>query len=117
MKLQIEGQSLRVRVNEDELAVLLGERPVVGRTRFTLQMSLSCTLQAVPSNAARFDGQPDAWTIDLPLDDVRAHAARLPTREGLSFQLESGEGAPLELRFDVDVRDSVKHRYPDKHRL
>ncbi|WP_426269324.1 DUF7009 family protein [Dyella kyungheensis] len=110
MKLQIENQSLRVRVNEDELAQLLTERPLQARTRFTRDMTLSCTLRAVPGAAARFGGQPDAWTIDLPLDDVRAHAARLPTREGLLFELESGEGEPLELRFDVDVRDSVRHR-------
>ncbi|GAB2785115.1 DUF7009 family protein [Dyella kyungheensis] len=110
MKLQIENQSLRVRVNEDELAQLLTERPLQASTRFTRDMTLSCTLRAVPGAAARFGGQPDAWTIDLPLDDVRAHAARLPTREGLLFELESGEGEPLELRFDVDVRDSVRHR-------
>lgn len=114
MKLQIEGQSLRVRVNEDELALLLTERPVTGRTRFTHDMSLSCTLRTVPGAAARFGGAPDAWTIDLPLDDVRAHAARLPTREGLLFELESGEGDPLELLFDVDVRDSVRHRRDKK---
>lgn len=110
MKLQIEKQSLRVRINEDELAVLLAERPVQSDTRFTRELSLSCTLRAVPGAAARFSGAADAWSIDLPLDDVRAHAARLPTRDGLPFVLESGEGEPLQLMFDVDVRDSVRHR-------
>ena len=110
MKLQIEKQSLRVRINEDELAQLLTGRPLQAHTRFTREMTLSYTLRAVPGAAARFSGDAGAWTIDLPLDDVRAHAARLPTREGLLFQLESGEGEPLELRFDVDVRDSVRHR-------
>lgn len=112
MKLQIEGQSLRVRVNEDELALLLTERSVKGFTRFTREMTLTCTLSAVPAAAARFSGQADAWTIDLPLDDVKAHAERLPTRDGLLFELESGEGDPLQLTFDVDVRDSVRHRHP-----
>jgi len=111
MKLQIEGQSLRVRVNEDELASLLTQRPVTGSTRFTRDMSLSCTLRAEPGAAARFSGKPDAWAIDLPHDDVKAHAERLPTREGLLFELENGEGEPLQLLFDVDVRDSTRHRY------
>lgn len=110
MKLQIETQSLRVRINEDELAMLLTERPVTSITRFSREMTLSCSLRAVPGAAARFSGQADAWLIDLPLGDVRAHAERLPTREGLLFALESGEGEPLELLFDVDVRDSVRHR-------
>lgn len=110
MKLQIEGQSLRVRIGEEELATLLTDEPVVAYTRFTHTMSLSCTLRAVAGAAARFSGQPDAWVIDVPETSVRAHAATLPTREGLTFSLESGEGEPLELLFDVDVRDSVRHR-------
>lgn len=110
MKLQIEGQGLRVRLGEDELARLLAGQAIVSHTRFTRTLSLSCTLRAVASEAARFSGQPDAWAIDLPETLVRAHAANLPSREGLTFTLESGEGEPLELLFDVDVRDSVRHR-------
>lgn len=110
MKLQIEGQSLRVRIGEEELASLLLGQPVVSRTRLTHDMSLSCTLRAVAGAAARLGGHADAWTIDLPETSVRAHAATLPSREGLSFELESGEGEPLALLFDVDVRDSVRHR-------
>ena len=110
MKLQIEGQKLRVRIGEDELAHLLTGQPVVLRTRFTHTMSLSCTLRAVAGAAARFSGHPDAWLIDLPETSVREHAATLPTREGLTFELESGDGKPLTLLFDVDVRDSVRHR-------
>lgn len=110
MKLQIEEQNLRVRIGEDELATLLTGQPVVSRTRFSHSMSLSCALRAVAGAAARFSGQADAWTIDLPEDSVRAHAAMLPTRDGLTFELESGEGEPLVLLFDVDVRDSVRHR-------
>ena len=114
MKLQIEAQNMRVRIGEEELSRLLAGQPLVSYTRFTSSLSLSCTLKAVPSEAARFTGQPDAWVIDLPDSLVRAHAASLPTRDGLVFQLESGEGDPLELLFDVDVRDSVRHRRAPK---
>ncbi|AIF48622.1 hypothetical protein [Dyella japonica] len=110
MKLQIEGQSLRVRIVEDELAALLSGQPVVARTRFTHTLSWSCTLRTVAGAVARFSGAPDAWSIDVPEASVRAHAATLPTREGLTFVLESGAGEPLELLFDIDVRDSVRHR-------
>ncbi|MDR3446279.1 MULTISPECIES: DUF7009 family protein [Dyella] len=110
MKLQIEGQSLRVRIGEVELASLLVGQPVVSSTRFTRDMSLSCTLRAVAGAAARFSGLAGAWSIDLPEDALRAYAGTLPSREGLTFELESGDGEPLELLFDVDVRDSVRHR-------
>lgn len=110
MKLQIEGQSLRVRIGEEELAALLAGQPLVSRTRFSHTLSQSCTLRAVAGAAARFSGHADAWIIDLPATAVREHAATLPTREGLTFALESGDGEPLVLLFDVDVRDSVRHR-------
>lgn len=110
MKLQIEGQSLRVRIGEEELSRLLAGQLLLSHTRFTRGMSLSCTLKVVASEAARFSGEPDAWLIDLPEALVRTHAASLPTRDGLIFLLESGEGDPLQLLFDVDVRDSVRHR-------
>jgi len=110
MKLQIEGQNLRVRIGEDELATLLTGQPVVLRTRFSHTLSLLCTLRVVAGAAARFSGHPEAWSIDLPEASVREHAATLPTRDGLTFSLESGDGEPLTLLFDVDVRDSVRHR-------
>ncbi len=112
MKLQIEGQSLRVRINEDELARLLAGEPVVAKTSFATAFAVSCTLSLGTGDAVRFGGQADAWRVDIPADAVRDHAARLPTREGLSFVLPGAEGDALELLFDVDVRDSVRHRRP-----
>jgi hypothetical protein len=110
MKLQIEGQNLRVRINEDELARLLAGEPVVARTRFASAFDVSCTLRLGAGEPACFGGQPDAWLVEIPEAAVRDHAARLPTREGLSFVLPGDEGDSLELLFDVDVRDSVRHR-------
>lgn len=112
MKLQIEGQSLRVRINEDELARLLAGESVIAHTRFATAFALSCALRLGAGDEARFSGQPDAWLVEVPEIAVREHAARLPTREGLSFVLPGGEGGALELLFDVDVRDSVRHRRP-----
>lgn len=112
MKLQIEGQSLRVRINEDELARLLAGEPVTARTGFATAFAVSCTLSLGTDESARFGGRPDAWLVEIPGAAVRDHAARLPTREGLSFLLPGGDAGALELLFDVDVRDSVRHRRP-----
>ncbi|HET6552698.1 MAG TPA: hypothetical protein VFG49_04095 [Dyella sp.] len=111
MKLQIEGQSLRVRIGERELAQLLAGQSVDLRTLFAQAFAISCSLRLGPHGDARFSGTPDAWLIELPDGAVREHASRLPTREGLTFALPTmQDDEPLQLLFDVDVRDSVRQR-------
>lgn len=112
MKLQIEAQHLRIRIDEDELARLLAGAAVVGHTQFAGAFMMHCTLRLQPGSEALFAGQADAWQIGLPEAAVREHAARLPTREGLRYLLPGERDADaLELLFDVDVRDSTRRRY------
>lgn len=110
MKLQLEGQHLRVRIGEEELAELLAGEAIAARTRFAQAFAITCTLRLGAESTARFGGRPDDWQIEIPAADVREHAQRLPSREGLRFVLEGAEGNALELLFDVDVRDSVRQR-------
>lgn len=111
MKLQIEGQSLRVRIGEDELARLMAGESITSHTRFAQAFDMTCTLQLGAGDSAQLTGQPDAWSIEVPEAEVREHALRLPTRDGLKFILSGGDdGEALELLFDVDVRDSVRQR-------
>lgn len=113
MKLQIEGQQLRVRVDEGELAQLLAGQTVAARTQFADAFAIDMTLRLRPGDEATFAGRAEAWLIDLPEAAVREHAARLPTRDGLRFRLATRtEAAALELLFDVDVRDSMRRRGP-----
>lgn len=111
MKLQIEAQKLRVRVDEEELARLLAGARVESHTRFAAAFHMQVALTLTPQADASLDGQPQAWLIALPLSAVRAHAASLPNREGLHFTLAGAvDEPPLELLFDVDVRDSARRR-------
>lgn len=111
MKLQIEGQSLRVRIGESELAQLLAGQPVQAHTRLASTIAIGCVVRLGAADDAFFSGKADAWTIELPESAVRAHASRLPSREGLTFVLPTTQGGEsLELLFDVDVRDSVRQR-------
>ena len=111
MKLQIEGQHLRVRIDEDELARLLAGESIYAHTRFAEAFAMGFELQLVDAEAAKLTGQAEAWNIALPEAAVREHASRLPTRDGLRFLLpgHSTEDA-ITLLFDVDVRDSVRRR-------
>ncbi len=111
MKLQIQAQHLRVRVDEDELAQLLAGETVMGTTLFGEAFSMKYALRLVAQPQAELGGTSDAWELILPEMPVREHAARLPTREGLRFLMPTGtDSDPLELLFDVDVRDSVRRR-------
>lgn len=111
MKLQIEAQKLRVRVDEDELACLLAGARVESHTRFAAAFHMQVALTLTPQANASLSGQPHAWLIGLPLAAVREHAASLPSREGLHFTLAGdADEPPLELLFDVDVRDSTRRR-------
>ena len=111
MKLQIEAQKLRVRVDEEELARLLAGAPVESHTWFATAFRMQVALILTPQAEASLDGQPQAWLIGLPLATVREHAASLPNREGLHFTLAGAvDEPPLELLFDVDVRDSARRR-------
>lgn len=109
MKLQIDGQHLRVRTDEDELARLLAGEAVLARTQMAQAFVLSCELTLHDAPEASLQGRADAWQIHLPGDAVRELASRLPSRDGLQFELPTaGEAAPLTLLFDVDVRDSAR---------
>lgn len=111
MKLQIENQHLRLRIDESELAKLLAGDRIDTQTHFAQAFSIAFTLRLTQAAEANVTGQADAWNIEVPQAAVGAHANRLPTREGLKFVLPArGQNDPLMLLFDVDVRDSARRR-------
>jgi hypothetical protein len=111
MKLQLDNQKLRVRINEDELARLLAGSALETCTQFGRAFAIRFELTLASQMEAVLFGEAEAWQIALPNAAVRAHAARLPTRDGLRFVLPGWSDADaLELLFDVDVRDSVRQR-------
>lgn len=110
MKVQLDGQRLRLRIDEDELARLLAGHAVTAHTRFGDRFAVSATLRVDARTEPALEGGVEDWRFVLPADEVRALAGRLPTREGLGWTLPSAPDAAgtLELRFDVDVRDSAR---------
>lgn len=113
MRLQIEGQKLRIRIDEDELARLLAGETIQTRTEFADSFAIGFAACATQDRDATISGTVDNWLIGVPQLALREHADRLPTREGLRYTLQGkSAGEPLELLFDVDVRDSVRHRRP-----
>lgn len=115
MKVQLQGQALRLRIDERELALLLQGETVVNQTRLDDVHAWSQSLRLEAGDVARLAHGGDGLHLALPRREVEALRARLPSREGLEFLV--GQGAwRLEIRFDVDVRDSVRERGPSAGR-
>ena len=113
MKVQLQGQSLRLRIDEDELAVLLAGGFVDNATVAGPDALVRQRLRMVPGDFPTFEADALAWTFGLPEAALRGYVARLPCRDALEFML-AADDAPLALSFDVDVRDSVRRRGPQR---
>lgn len=109
MKVQLQQQSVRVRVDEDELARLLAGQTLSNLTRLGTAPPWALLIVLGAQGAATLEYEGHAPRIVLPSALLTAYSERLPCRDGLSFHLEQGH-EPLKLQFDVDVRDSIRQR-------
>jgi hypothetical protein len=112
MRVQQQEQSLRLRIDEAELAGLLAGGTVENATRWPDGRVERQRLALAAQPGWQRDG--DGWRLALADAAVRELAARLPSRDGLSFELAVPAGDALRILFDVDVRDSVRRRRIDK---
>jgi hypothetical protein len=111
VKLQVQAQSLRVRVTEAELQHLLSGSPLRLDLGFDGNELLAMEVAAGPETSFAAGA---AWRLALSEVDLRAYAGTLPRRDALVAVLTGSGGEPLRLEFEVDVRDSVKVRGPRK---
>ncbi|MBT2767391.1 hypothetical protein J7J08_07045 [Stenotrophomonas sp. ISL-67] len=109
MKVQLQHQSVRVRVDEDELARLLAGQTLSNLTRLGTAPPWALLIVLGTQDAASLEYEGHAPRIVLPAGLITAYSGRLPCRDGLSFRLEQGHEA-LQVQFDVDVRDSIRQR-------
>lgn len=116
MKIQIQEQRLRFRLDEDELARLLETGRVGSDSRLAPEVGLRQEIELVDAAIApELTFLPGLWRLRLARADLLAYRARLPCREGLDYALPSGEPErPLRLSVEVDVRDSVRLRGPKR---
>lgn len=112
MKLQIQGDSLRFRVDEAELAHLLAGEMLHNRTQIAADRHFSQTLGMHAGAKPLLQLLPETWQVLLPQDRLRDYVARLPCRDALVFELPMTDAVVLIVQFEVDVRDSLQVRGP-----
>ncbi|MFZ5606999.1 MAG: hypothetical protein ACOY4A_07215 [Pseudomonadota bacterium] len=106
MKVQMQGQRLRFRIDEAELAALQAGQTV---------KNMTCTpggsqRQSVALSDAAGPVFGPGMHLALPRDLLESYAQRLPCRDALVIRLPLDGGDMLQVDFEVDVRDSVRSR-------
>lgn len=104
MKLQLQANALRLRLDERELAELLAGKPLL--LALQQQGMTLMELRVVLAPSLHFAAAGSAWRLQLPEAKLRAYVQTLPRRDALALPLPGG----LSLDFEVDVRDSIRER-------
>ena len=110
MKLQLQDQRMRLRVDEAELARLLAGEAIVNATELGSGSRFSQSLRLHAGAQPTLQARSGEWQVGLPGTAVRDYVQRLPCREALGFALAGDGDAVLSLQFEVDVRDSLQLR-------
>lgn len=106
MKVQLDGQSMRLRIGEDELARLLGGDAVDAATSLSPLVVLHWRLLLCDIEVPSLIVGPDMVRVRLPREDFAAFASARPRRDGLHFDWTDTCADPLQVTVEIDVRDS-----------
>lgn len=110
MKVQLQDQSLRLRIGEAELARLLAGETVENLTRFPAGLVSRQQVRLIEAALPSLLAEPGGWCFGLPREQLLGYVQRLPCRDGLMFQLPLADRDAIEIHFEVDVRDSMRSR-------
>ncbi len=106
MKLQVQGQSVRVRLTEDELESLFVTGRCCDVTDFGPLGRWQRLVILVPSTMGGIAVDGETCSLQIPRVAFEAFAGQRPRRDG--FSLPAAESAGLNITIEVDVRDSRK---------
>ncbi|URL57997.1 hypothetical protein IM816_15525 [Luteibacter flocculans] len=110
MRVQLEDDTVRVRINEDELTELLQDVALLGSTSFGMAFTMRYAIDATDADACTLSGTAHEWRMEVPRDALRELQAKLPSKDGLTFDIPGRDTVATTVRFDVDVKDSLRRR-------
>ncbi|UPG85178.1 hypothetical protein L2Y94_17985 [Luteibacter aegosomatis] len=109
MRVQLENDTIRIRVDEDELAELLGDVALLGSTAFGRAFTMRYAIDATDGEVS-LDGSAHEWRLEVPRAQLLELKSRLPSKDGLVFEISGNNTAATRVLFDVDVKDSLRRR-------
>ena len=112
MKVQIEGQHIRFRIDEEELTCLLLGEPLTMTTQLLHGQCWRFGIAVIDQPECNLVHIKENWILQIPAQSLQDYVSRLPCREGLEDRLVLPNGSHLMLNFQVDVRDSIQQRGP-----
>lgn len=115
MKLQVKGQSIRLRLTEADLAELLATGQCSDSTSFGAGHCWNRSLHLAEASAG-FTREGDSWRFAVPRHAFEAFASERPRRDGYLATLDGDTNHAIELSVEVDVRDSRKHAQAESGR-
>jgi hypothetical protein len=110
MRVQLENDTIRVRIDEDELAELLGDVALLGSTAFGTVFTMRYAIDATDSASWDLSGHAHEWRLEVPRAALADLQSRLPSKDGLTFRIPGHDTVATTVRFDVDVKDSLRRR-------
>ena len=110
MRVQLENDTIRVRIDEDELAELLDDVALLGSTAFGRVFTMRYAVDATDAASCALEGDAHEWRLAVPRAQLTELKARLPSKDGLVFDIAGHDTAATTVLFDVDVKDSLKRR-------
>ncbi|WP_213949701.1 hypothetical protein [Luteibacter sp. dw_328] len=110
MRVQLENDTVRVRIDEDELGELLGNIALLGSTAFGKAFVMRYSVDATEAASCTLEGNAHEWRLKVPVTELAALQSRLPSKEGLVFDIPGYDTVATTVRFDVDVKDSLRRR-------
>jgi hypothetical protein len=110
MRVQLENDTVRVRIDEEELGELLGNVALLGSTAFGKAFVMRYSVDATDAVTCKLEGNAHEWRLKVPMSELSALESRLPSKDGLVFDIPGHDTVATTVRFDVDVKDSLRRR-------
>ena len=110
MRVQLENDTIRVRIDEDELGELLDNVALLGSTAFGTVFTMRYAIDATGRDTWELSGNAHEWRLEVPRGALADLRSRLPSKDGLEFQIPGHDTVATTVRFDVDVKDSLRRR-------
>ena len=110
MKIQIQDQQLRWRIDENELATLLEIGVVKSETHWSANAGLLQRISLHSNARPVLMMSSSEWELSLPRETLLAYVERLPCRDALVVEWQPDRAPELQVMFEVDVRDSKRVR-------